>query len=179
MRRFTLAVEGVLTKIPSREAAGGGLRERARRTILLLIASQLGAAIAAAAVLAGVAGGHAAYSALVGAIIGIAPNYYLAGRMFRYRPGATPAEALRGIYAGELVKLAFTAALFVIAIVLLDVDFLIVVLTYVAMVAVNWLALLVVDLGESPPKATAAQGSQLQERIEEHRISANGSGFSS
>ena len=166
MHLSTLAGDGVLTKVQRRGAAGESLRERARRTLLLLIASQLGIGVATAAILWWLLGSPAAYSALVGAIIGVVPNYYLAGRMFGQRPGATPAEALRAIYTGEFVKFGFTAALFVIAIVLLDVDFLIVVLTYVAMVAVNWLALLVIDLGEAPAPRTAGRDAQMQERME-------------
>jgi F0F1-type ATP synthase assembly protein I len=68
---------------------------------------------------------------------------------------------LRGIYTGELLKIAFTIALFVIAIRLLAVVFLIVVASYLAMVAINWLALLFIDVGEAPPSATPGAGSSL------------------
>ena len=68
---------------------------------------------------------------------------------------------MRGIYTGELLKIAFTIALFVIAIRLLDVVFLIVVASYLAMVAINWLALLYVDVGEQPQSPTTGAGSSL------------------
>jgi F0F1-type ATP synthase assembly protein I len=68
---------------------------------------------------------------------------------------------LRGIYTGELLKIAFTIALFVIAIRLLDVMFLLVVASYLAMVAVNWLALLFIDVGEAPQSPTPGAGSSL------------------
>jgi ATP synthase protein I len=142
----------VPTTTASRGGARGPLRRRAERIVVLLLASQVAVALALALALATWGTGRAAYSALVGALIWIVPNYYLAGRLRRRVRGA--AAALVGIYTGEFVKIALTAMLFVVAIKLLDVDFLIIVATYAAMVMVNWLALLVVDLGESPSKPT-------------------------
>ncbi len=103
----------------------------------------------------------AAYSAMVGAFIALVPNYFLAARLMRRKPGATPSESLRGIYTGEFLKIAFTVALFVIAIRLLDVVFLIVVASYLAMVATNGLALLFIDVGEQPQSPTPGAGSFL------------------
>ena len=134
----------------------GSLRLRAQHTMQLLIACQLVIAITLALVLLMACGTSAAYSALVGTVIAIAPNQYLAGRLRRRRPGASPSESLREIYAGELLKIVFTIALFVIAIRLLDVAFLIVVAGYAVMVGVNWCALLVLDLGEVPANVTQA-----------------------
>ncbi len=115
-----------------------------------LVAGQIGVVAVIAVVLAAVMGSSEAYAALVGGLVGVLPNYYLARRMARRQRGATPEQALHQIYVGELIKIAFTAAMFVIAIKLLNVNFLIVVLTYIATVAVNWLAFLFADLGESP-----------------------------
>ena len=126
-----------------------------------LLIGQVLAAFALALALAAWSGVSAAYSALVGAVIAIMPNYYLAARLMRRKPGATPSESLRGIYTGELLKIAFTIALFVIAIRLLDVVFLIVVASYLAMIAINWLALLYVDVGEQPRSPTTGAGSSL------------------
>jgi ATP synthase protein I len=162
MRRFSLADDGVRTTNPKRVAAGGAMRERARRTISLMLAVQLGVTIATAAVLAGLSGERTAMSLLTGGIIGVVPNYYLAGRMFRRKPGGTPFAALCRIYTGELVKLAFIAALFVIALKLLDVSFAVVVAGYVMTVVVNWLALLFVDLGER--RGAAGGDAQLRDR---------------
>ncbi len=106
--------------------------------------------LAIAAALGATAGFASAYSALVGGLIGVIPNYHFAGRLARRRRGATAEETLRRIYVGEFIKIAFTAALFVIAIRLLKIEFLVVVLTYFATVVVNWLAFLVADLGEVP-----------------------------
>ena len=126
-----------------------------------LLVGQCVAALALALVLALWPGLAAAYSALVGAFIAIVPNYFLAARLMRRKPGATPSESLRGIYTGEFLKIAFTVALFVIAIRLLDVVFLIVVASYLAMVATNWLALLFIDVGEQPRSPTPGAGSSL------------------
>ena len=120
-----------------------------------LVAGQIGVVAIIAAVLAVVMGSSGAYAALVGGLVGVLPNYYLARRMARRQRGATPEQALHQIYVGELIKIAFTAAMFVIAIKLLNVNFLIVVLTYIATVAVNWLAFLFADLGESPREQNA------------------------
>lgn len=142
----------------SRADQPGALRDRAQGIVARLLAGQLGVALALVGALAVFAGDRAAYSALVGAFIGFAPNCYLAGRMRRRARGATPLDALHGMYTGELLKIVFTAALFVTAIRLLDVEFLIVLATYCAMVMVNWLALLVVDLGEGAAGTAAPAG---------------------
>lgn len=120
-----------------------------------LVAGQIGVVVLIAAVLAVVMGSNGAYAALVGGLVGVLPNYYLARRLARRQRGTTPEQALHQIYVGELIKIAFTAAMFVIAIKLLNVNFLIVVLTYIATVAVNWLAFLFVDLGEAPRERDA------------------------
>ena len=126
-----------------------------------LMVAQFLAAVALTVVLSVWFGKTVAWSAMVGAFIAIVPNFYLARRLLRREPGATPSESLRGIYTGELLKIAFTIALFVIAIRLLDVVFLIVVASYLAMVAVNWLALLFIDVGEAPRSPTTGAGSSL------------------
>lgn len=136
----------------SRTGGQGALRDRAQRIVLHLTAGQVVAAVLIAAGLKVFVGDMAAYSALVGALIAILPNCYLAGRMLKRVHGATPEASLRGIYVGEFIKIAFTAALFVIAIRLLVIDFLMVVVGYLTMVAVNWVAFRVVDLGEMPAK---------------------------
>ncbi len=118
---------------------------------MLLIAGQIGVGLAIASVLGAVLGAESAYSALVGAVIGVVPNYYFAVRLMRRRSSAAAEQTLRHIYVGEFFKVAFASALFVIAIVLLEVNFLVVVLTYVAMVLVNWIAFLVLNLNESAP----------------------------
>ena len=103
-----------------------------------------------AAVLGALWGMHASYSALVGGLVGVIPNYYLARRLAQRQRSASAEQALRAIYIGELIKIAFTAALFVIAIMLLRVNFLVAVLGYLATAAVHWIAFLRADVGENP-----------------------------
>ncbi len=114
------------------------------------MAGQIVVALAAALVLTLVLGSRYGYSALVGAGIGILPTYYLAARLFRRAASMSPEKALRAIYLGEGIKVAFTLALFILAVLTLDVDLPVVALTYLATVAVHWVAVLFADLGESP-----------------------------
>jgi ATP synthase protein I len=114
------------------------------------VAGQIVVALAVALVLTLILGSRYGYSALVGAGIGILPNYYLVVRLFKRAATMSPEKALSGIYLGEGIKVVFTLALFVLAILTLDVDLPVVALTYLATVAVNWVAVLVADLGESP-----------------------------
>ena len=163
---FPLTDIGVHTKIQDRVSGRGSLHQQSRRTVFLVIASQLGVAIAIAIAFALVVANaqQAAYSALLCALIGVIPNYHLAARLLRRERGVTPEQALSDIYVGEFIKIAFTAALFVMAIMFLNVSFMIVIATYVATVVVNWVALLVVDLGESPRRRAAGSRVGWQER---------------
>lgn len=145
--------------IPDTHGRRGTLYERSRLTVLRVLTWQLATALAIAALLAIWVDGRAAYSALTGAFIGVAPNYYLAGRMLRRRRFATAEESLRAIYTGEFLKIAFTAALFVIAIMFLNVSFVVVVGVYVATVVVNWIALLFVNLGEADAGESTGQAT--------------------
>ena len=92
--------------------------------------------------------GQAAYSALVGALVGVIPNYFFAARLFRGSTAPGPQILVREMYLGEAIKIAFTAALFVIAILYLHVEMLFVILGYCANIVGSWGALLVIDLGE-------------------------------
>ena len=118
---------------------------------LNVVAGQIAVAYVSAIGLAVLAGYHYAYSALVGAGIGILPTYYMALRMFRTsRRALSPEQALRNIYLGEGLKVLFTLALFVLAILKLTVNLPVVAGAYIATVAVNWVAVYFTDLGESP-----------------------------
>lgn len=125
---------------------------------MLLIAAQLVLALAMALLAGLVFGAGTAHSVLVGALIGVVPNYYFAGRLMRRQASVTAEQSLRAIYVGEFIKIAFTSALFVIAIILLNINFLVVILTYLTMMIVNWLALLAVNLGEITGAGMNGQG---------------------
>ncbi len=60
-----------------------------------------------------------------------------------------PAQWVRAFYVGEAVKLVLTALMFFFAIVYLDVDILIVILTYMAALSMYWFALLATAKGIS------------------------------
>lgn len=135
---------------PAAPLATGALYKYSRRIALRVVAGQIVVALTIALGLSVMLGIRFGYSALVGASIGILPTYYLAVRMFKRTTLTSPERTLRGIYLGEGIKVAFTLALFVLAILILDVELWVVALTYVATVVVNWVAVLVADLGETP-----------------------------
>ncbi len=135
---------------PVGRTAPGALYRYSRGIALRVVAGQIVVTLVIALTLVLVLGGRFAYSVLVGAGIGIVPNYYLAVRLFKHAPSISPEKALRGIYLGEGVKVVFTVALFVLAILLLDIELPVIALAYLATVAVNWIAVFFVDLGESP-----------------------------
>ena len=141
---------GVDIDKPMGQTAPGALHKYSRQIALRVVAGQIAVALCASVVITAAFGVRFGYSALVGAAIGILPSYYLAVRLFRRTQSMSPEQALRGIYLGEGIKVAFTVALFVVAIRVLDVELVVVLLTYVATVAVNWIAIFVADLGESP-----------------------------
>ena len=68
----------------------------------------------------------------------------------RSRRSLSPEQALRNIYIGEGIKVMFTLALFVLAILKLTINLPVVAGGYIATVAVNWTAVYFMDLGESP-----------------------------
>ena len=128
----------------------GALHKYSRRIALSVVAAQLAAALLLALLLAVLLGLRSGYSALVGAAVGVVPTYYLAVRMFKFRSSASAEKTLRGIYLGEGIKVVFTVALFVLAVLLLDVELPVVAAAYVLTVVVNWVMLLRADLGEHP-----------------------------
>jgi F0F1-type ATP synthase assembly protein I len=123
------------------------LRARVRRSIMAVVAAQLGAALVVALALTLSVDVSAGYSALVGALVGVTPNFYFARRLLGSR-SRSPQEELRRVYAGELIKIGFTLALFVIAIVLLRAQWPVVFGTYLVVVLMNWLMFRIINLGE-------------------------------
>lgn len=138
-------------KNPSSQVTPGSLYQHSRRVALNVVASQILVAYVSAIGLAILVDYRHAYSALVGAGIGILPTYYFAVRLFKAsRRVLSPEQALRNIYLGEGLKVLFTLALFVLAILTLTVSLPVVAGAYIATVAVNWVAVYFTDLGESP-----------------------------
>lgn len=149
-RVLRLAIFSVDIDKPTEAAGIGALHNHSRRIALSVVAGQVAVTFGVALVLAVFGSGRSVYSALVGAGIGILPTYYLALRMFRRTRSMSAEQVLRNIYLGEGIKIAFTIALFVLAMLFLDVEFGVVAAAYLATVAVNWVAVYKADLGETP-----------------------------
>lgn len=81
-------------------------------TMLRVLAGQLGLGAVLAAVFWGALGTVAGYSALLGSLVALLPNAFLAARLGapRREPGAK--ALLRAAYIGEIGKLALTVLLF-------------------------------------------------------------------
>lgn len=62
---------------------------------------------------------HAAYSALAGGAIASAANAWFAWKVFRRGPQRRPGVELATFYVGEIEKIVLTAALFIVAFVLI------------------------------------------------------------
>jgi len=78
---------------------------------ILLVQTGAGAAVALVCLL--VWGRYACVSALAGAATGVAANLYMTFRVLQ--PARTPRRALGQLYLGQLVKVALTVALFMLA----------------------------------------------------------------
>ena len=63
---------------------------------------------------------EAAYSALVGAAIGVIPNFFMAIRVFDLSRGRDAHSTLAAVYAGAAGKFLVTAALFSVAFLLIS-----------------------------------------------------------
>jgi len=103
---------------------------RAKKLLLRLIVNQM-ALLGSLVVLAGLLfGAKAAYSGFVGGLIWLLPHYYLVEGLTKLDRSLKPGDRLRKIYVKSAIKLLYSVALFVIAIVILQVDFLIAVAIY-------------------------------------------------
>ena len=129
----------------------GSLRRHARNVVMRVIAMQVGVGLTIAAGLFLLSGWNQAYAALAGTLIGVLPSYYLGNRIVGSKGVASRDMLLKQIYVAEMMKLGMTVALFIISILLLDAKFSIVVSTYAAVVAVNWLAMRAAGLSERAP----------------------------
>jgi ATP synthase protein I len=91
----------------------------------------------------GFTGAWAAFSALTGGLISVLANLYFAWRLLKVKDTAPPVRILSAFYLGEGIKIAMTVVLFLFAIIVLRVDALYTVFTYMATLPVYWLALLI------------------------------------
>lgn len=128
-----------------------------RRAAYRLAGGQLAVTALVAAAAFAWAGGHAAASAAAGGGIGILAGLYQALRMFRVDAGADPRGFVRGVFAGEVVKILLTAALFVAAIRILEAGFAPMIIGYTGTFLVYWLAL-ATDYPWMPAPAVKGRG---------------------
>lgn len=89
-----------------------GVSRSSEKTMLTVLSGQVGLSLAIAAVLWGMFGTVHGYSALLGGLIAVIPNAFLALRLSvpRRDPGAK--ALLRAAWLGELGKLVLTVLLF-------------------------------------------------------------------
>ena len=84
-----------------------------KSVMLSMLLAQVGVGIAIAVVLWSFFGDVAGYSALLGSLVCVIPNAYLALRLAVQRESAGAEGLLRAAYVGELGKLALTVLIFV------------------------------------------------------------------
>ena len=128
--------------IPNGPTVAAGDSQRHKRETLRVVAVQCTVGMIVAGGMFAVGGDARGVSALAGVACGVVPSYYFAVRLFRSRPTASAERALRSIYLGEMLKILLTAALFVIAVVALEADFLSLIVGYGGTAIGAWLALL-------------------------------------
>ena len=89
-------------------------------TVRNILLAQLAAAIGLAAIVAIWLGSERAIPTLLGGLIGVVPNAFLAARVMSPRAGSSAKSLLRAGWLGEIGKLAITAVLFVAVFVTLE-----------------------------------------------------------
>ncbi|MCH8895722.1 MAG: ATP synthase subunit I [Proteobacteria bacterium] len=87
----------------------------AARAMFGILAAQLGVSLLLAAIGGLYAGRTAAYSGLIGGMICLLPNTFLALRIIAAGMKREPRALVRGIYAGEAGKMMLSATLFIVA----------------------------------------------------------------
>lgn len=109
-------------------------------TVGKLLSAQVLMAVVVVAVFSLAAGVRSALSPLLGAVVAIVPNLYFAYKVYlaRYQQAQGIVNAF---YKGETVKLILTVVLFAIALQVPSVNFLTLLLGYIAVLSVFWFAL--------------------------------------
>jgi ATP synthase protein I len=106
-----------------------------------IIAGQLGVTLAAAALFGLLQGGGAAFGALVGGGISVLLSLWVAARVFSVPAEAGPQAIFAAFVRAEVGKLVMAVVLFSAAAIFLSHVFIPLVVTFVATLVVNWLAL--------------------------------------
>ncbi|MGA9852472.1 MAG: ATP synthase subunit I [Gammaproteobacteria bacterium] len=126
-----------------------GTFANARRGTLLIVGLQLAMAVLATLVAAGVAGAHAALSALLGGLINVVASLYLAAKLFTGGLAAAPQQWFGRFLVGEALKFVITVALFILVIVVLKAEFLPLILAYIATYVAYWIGLARISFGQA------------------------------
>jgi ATP synthase protein I len=87
----------------------------ALKTVRNILLTQLATALGIAAIVWIGLGSERAVPTLVGGLIGVVPNAFLAARVMSPRAGSSAQSLLRAGWLGEIGKLLITALLFVVA----------------------------------------------------------------
>ena len=109
-------------------------------TVAKVLCAQALVALLFAVGFGGWSGLEAAKSSLLGGAVAWLPNLYFGYRIYLAR--LRNAQGVLGaFYSGETIKLILTAALFVMVLQIPAVDFLVLLVTYIAVLSVFWFAL--------------------------------------
>jgi ATP synthase protein I len=110
-------------------------------TVWKVLYAQILITIAVAIVFWGISGGKLAISALSGGGIALIPNLFFALKIYLAR-NSQPQDMVNAFYIGETIKLVLTAALFAIAFQFRTIDFVTLLVGYIAVLSVFWFALI-------------------------------------
>ena len=94
---------------------------------------------------------HAAYSALLGALVAIIPNAVFARRFFQYQGAQVARQIVKSFYVGEGLKIALSMLLFIMVFTIYKVLPLLFFLTYITIIMTHWLAPLLINDQQSGP----------------------------
>ena len=109
-------------------------------TVAKVLCAQALVALLFAVGFGGWSGLEAAKSSLLGGAVAWLPNLYFGYRIYLARQ-RNAQGVLGAFYSGETIKLILTAALFVMVLQIPAVDFLVLLVTYIAVLSVFWFAL--------------------------------------
>jgi F0F1-type ATP synthase assembly protein I len=114
---------------------------RLNSTPVKIIAGQAAVTLAGAGLFGVTTGGDAAIGALAGGGISVVLSLWMAVRVFSVPAGAGPQAMMAAFVKAEALKMVMAAAMFTAAAIYLSHVFIPLVVTFVATLVVNWLAL--------------------------------------
>lgn len=116
------------------------LARSARDAAFRLIVWQSVLTLAIAVCLLVLQGYQSALSAVIGGMICVLPNAYFAIKAFSHSGARAAKQIVHAFYLGEAIKIIMTAALFTLAYVALPVDIKTMLLTFICIQLMAWLA---------------------------------------